>query len=176
MSCCMCMYVHMCMYFLQQKVLVALIHTNMHTHAHTYNNIKQKYAHICTTYARHMHRYIQIHTLSTRVRCKVDLYVSVCIWLYMYVSVLYVWEGAYHGHICMYMYLCACNCMCPVHTSRRAYQFSQIHMCKIDVSVCIMYVSCMYVFFLHVSGMYHVCVSMCTMYCMYWPKQKLLQT
>ena len=39
-------------------------------------------------------------------------------------------------------------------SSRRAYQFSQIHMCKIHVSVCIMYVWCMYVFFC----MYLVCI------------------
>ena len=152
--CCMCMYVHMCMYFLQQKVLVASIHTNMHTYAHTYNK-KQKYAHICTTYARHMHTYARIHTLSTRVRCKVNLYVSVCIWLYMYV--------------CLFMCISVCICIYAhvfdriLKTSISVFTSAYVqNWCMCMYHVCIMYV-CV---FLHVSGMYHVCASMC-MYCMY---------
>ena len=54
----------------------------------------------------------------------------------------------------MYLYLC-------MHvSSRRAYHFSQMHMCKMHVSVCIMYVSCMYVFFC----MYLVCIMYVQVY------------
>ena len=152
--CCMCMYVHMCMYFLQQKVLVASIHTNMHTYAHTYK-IKQKYAQICTRYARHMHTYAQIHTLSTRVRCKVTLYVSVCICWYVYVC---------HFKckcvcICIYTHVCARILQTCISVFPNAYVQNA---CICMYLVCIMYVC----FFLHVSGMYYVCGSMC-MYCMY---------
>ena len=168
MSCCMCMYVHICMYFLQPKVLGASIQTNMHTYAHTYN-IKQKYAHICTTYARHIHTYAQIHALSTRVRCKVNLYVSVCILMYVYVSLLYVLGGAYlylYVFICMYLHVSCAYITTCISVFRNAYVQNS---CICMYHVCIMYV-CV---FLHVSGMYHVCASMC-MYGMYWPNKMLL--
>ncbi len=151
---CMCMYVHMCMYFLQQKVLVASIHTNMHTYAHTYK-IKQRYARICTRYARHMHTYAQIHTLSTRVRCKVTLCVSVCICWYLYVCHFQCISVC----ICIYAHVCACILQTCISVFPNAYvQNACIRM----YHVCILHV-CV---FLHVSGMYHVCASMC-MYCMY---------
>ena len=127
------------------------------------------------TYARHMHdictTYAQIHTLSTRYPCKVNLYVSACIWLYMYVSVLYVLGGAYlYVYVFMSMYLhvsCAYINTCISVFNNAYVQNSYICM----YHVCILYV-CV---FLHVSGMYHVCASMC-MYGMYWPKQTLLPT
>ena len=150
----MCMYVHMCMYFLQQKVLVVRIHTNMHTYAHTYK-IKQKYAQICTRYARHMHTYAHIHTLSIRVRCKVTLYVSVCICWYVYVC---------HFKckcvcICIYAHVCARILQTCISVFTNAYVQNACiclyHVCMLYVCVffaCIWYVSCMcqYVYVLYV--------------------------
>ena len=101
----------------------------MHTYARHMHDI-------CT----HMHRYIHFPLgYAAKWPC-MYLYVSVCICMYVILSAnLYV-------SVFMLMF---------VHvSSRRAYQFSQMHMCKMHVSVCIMYVSCMYVFFC----MYLVCI------------------
>ena len=101
----------------------------MHRYARDMHNI-------CT----HMHRYIHFPLGYAAKGPCMYLYVSVCICMYVILSAnLYV-------SVFMRMY---------VHvSSRRAYQFSQMHMCKMHVSVCIMYVSCMYVFFC----MYLVCI------------------
>jgi hypothetical protein len=99
------------------------------------------------TYARHMHdictdmhEYIHFPLGTPAKWTCMYWYVFDCMCMYVFLSAyLYV-------SVFMRMYL--------IVSSRWAYQFSQVHMCKIDVCVCIMYVSCMYVFFC----MYLVCI------------------
>ncbi len=94
------------------------------------------------------------------------LYVSACIWLYMYVSVLYVLEGAYLYlcvFMCMYLHVSSAYINTCISVFKNAYMPNS---CICMYHICILYV-CV---FLHVTGMYHVCVSMCK-YCMYWPMQ-----
>ena len=99
------------------------------------------------TYARHMHdictdmhEYIHFPLGYAAKWTCMYLYVFDCICMYVF--------------LCAYLYVSVFMRMYLNVSSRRAYQFSQVHMCKIDVCVCIMYVSCMYVFFC----MYLVCI------------------
>ncbi len=90
-----------------------------------------------------MHKYIQIHARHTGVRCK---------WCCMYLQVfdcirMHQCCMISKMHICMYIRIFVCMCMYPVHVSTHAYQNSTCICAYIHVSVCIMYVSCMYVFF-----------------------------
>ena len=84
-------------------------------------------------------------------------YVAKCFCMYLHVFHcirMYQCCMLWTIHTCMYICKFVCMCMYPVHISTRAYQFSKC-MCKIHVSACIMYVSCMYVCFC----MYTVCIS-----------------
>ena len=120
----------MCMYELLYVYVCAYVHVffagKSASRIDTY-----KYAQICTTYALHMHTYAQIHTLSTRVRCKVTLYVSVCICWYVYVCHFKCKSVC----ICIYAHVCARILQTCISVFTNAY-----------VQICMyLYVSCMYV-------------------------------
>ena len=61
--------------------------------------------------------------------------------------------------LCAYLYVSVFMRMYLNVSSRLAYQFSQVHMCKIDVCVCIMYVSeCVCMCMLE-NVKYEMCIS-----------------
>ena len=113
LACILCIFVYIaciCMYFLQEKLLVASIHT-IHTDTYKYAQDTYKYARDIVEIHT---KYMLIHTPHTMVHCNAYLffgcfivYVSVCMCIFCAYCV-HICRGV---HICMYPDLCVCICM-----------------------------------------------------------------
>ena len=96
-----------CLYFLQQKVLVASIQT----HSARYIQYIQNTSKINQKYNTNTYKYIQIHTPSTYEPTFFQAFFSVCI-LFVFVCIVSILiDGTYRYMSHTLELLCACMCM-----------------------------------------------------------------
>ena len=103
---CVCI-VCICLYFLQQKLLVASIQT----HSARYIRYIQNTSKINQKYNTNTYKYIQIHTPSTYEPTFFQAFFSVCI-LFVFVCIVSILiDGTYRYMSHTLELLCACMCM-----------------------------------------------------------------